>query len=82
MEGLPTPCPSPITARMSKYFLAAAIALALLGPAEAQSSFRTFYNANGGYAGSSATTGKFTNYYDRNGQFVGSSVRQGIGKRR
>ena len=40
----------------------------------------SFYNANGGYAGSSLRpgNGKFTNFYDRNGQYVGTEVRHGV----
>jgi hypothetical protein len=43
--GVANVCPSVVIRRMTKYFLAAAIALALLTQAAAQSSARSFYKA-------------------------------------
>lgn len=49
------------------------------GRAAEAGTFRTFYNANGGYEGSSVRpgNGRFTNYYDRNGRYVGTEFRRG-----
>jgi len=63
---------------MTKCFLAAAIALALIGQAEAQSTTtRSFYDRNGSFAGQSFTYGRSTSYSDRTGSYSGSSIRHG-----
>jgi hypothetical protein len=60
-----------------KYFLAAAIALALLDPAAAQTSTRSFYNERGSFAGQSFTRGNCTSFSDGQGRFSGSAIRHG-----
>jgi hypothetical protein len=71
---------------MSKFFLAAAIALALLGQAEAQSVSRSFYDNRGSFAGGrveivwngqSWTRGNTTSFSNGQGRFSGSSIRHG-----
>jgi hypothetical protein len=57
-----------------------AITLALLlttfaGAAQAQS--RSYYNANGSFAGSSVQRGNSSSFYNERGGFAGSSVRHG-----
>jgi hypothetical protein len=48
------------------------------GAAEA-GTFRNYYNANGGFEGSSVQSSgsRFRNFYDRNGRLVGTEVRRG-----
>jgi hypothetical protein len=68
---------------MSKYFLAVAVILALLGPAEAQSVSRSFYDNRGSFAGpiiwngQSWTRGNATSFSDGRGRFSGSAIRHG-----
>ena len=45
------------------------------GAAQAQS--RSFYNANGSFAGSAVTRGSSSSFYGSNGSFAGSAVRHG-----
>jgi hypothetical protein len=49
----------------------------LMAPARADSVNRSFYNANGSFAGSSVTRGKSTSFYNSNGSFAGTSIRHG-----
>jgi hypothetical protein len=37
---------------------------------------RSFYNANGSFAGSSLTRGRSTTFYDHQGRYAGSSIRR------
>ena len=48
-----------------------------LAPAAAQSSRRSFYDAQGGFAGQETTRGSSTSYSDGQGRFSGSSIRHG-----
>lgn len=59
---------------MRTIFAIAALALTV-GSASAQS--RSFYGANGSFAGSSTTRGNTASFYNGNGSFAGSSVRHG-----
>jgi hypothetical protein len=57
---------------MRKYFLAAAMTLALLGQAEAQSVSRSLV-----WNGQSWTRGNTTSFSDGQGRFSGSAIRHG-----
>jgi hypothetical protein len=58
-------------------FLTAAITLALLPQASAQSVSRSFYDSRGSFAGSSVTRGNSSSFYDGQGRFSGSAIRRG-----
>jgi hypothetical protein len=73
---------------MRKYFLAAAIALALLGQASAQSVSRSFYDNRGSFAGGrvaivwngqswTRVIVNTTSFSDGQGRFSGSAIRHG-----
>ena len=62
---------------MKSSILIAAALIALAMPAAAQTATRSFYNANGSFAGSSTTRGTSSNFYGSNGSFAGGSVRHG-----
>jgi hypothetical protein len=46
-------------------------------PAKADSVSRSFYNANGSFAGSSVQRGNATSFYNSRGSFDGSAIRHG-----
>jgi hypothetical protein len=58
--------------------LAGIIVVTLIAmPAAAQTRSRSFYGANGSFAGSSVTRGHSSSFYGSNGGFAGSAVRNG-----
>jgi hypothetical protein len=62
---------------MTKYFLAAALALALLDPAAAQSSAtRSFYDGRGSFAGAGELGGTMQ-LFDANGNRIGMAIETG-----
>jgi hypothetical protein len=52
---------------------------AVMGPAGAAESWssRSYYGANGSFAGSSVNRGNQTSFYDSQGRFAGSEIRHG-----
>ena len=60
---------------MKTTFLLAAALIAIAMPAAAQT--RSYYNGNGGFAGSPVTRGNSSSFYNGSGSFAGSSVRHG-----
>ena len=60
---------------MKSSILIAAAIIAVAMPAAAQT--RSYYNANGSFAGSSTTRGNSSSFYNGSGSFAGSATRQG-----
>jgi hypothetical protein len=60
---------------MIRLLTCAALIAALTATAAAGS--RSYYNANGSYAGSSITRGNYSTFTDGGGRYVGSSVTRG-----
>jgi hypothetical protein len=60
---------------MTRLLIATALLAALTVPAAAES--RSYYGANGGYAGSSITRNGSTTFTNRNGSYIGSSITRG-----